>query len=31
MQFSLLGRYVGNVCDGKLTRYPSWKVGGVDG
>jgi len=25
MQFSCDGRYVGNVCDGKLTRYPAWR------
>ncbi len=26
MQFSCRGRYIGNVCDGTLTRYPSWKA-----
>ena len=25
MQFSCDGRYVANVCEGKLTRYPSWR------
>ncbi len=24
MQFSYRGRYVGNVCEGTLPRYPSW-------
>jgi hypothetical protein len=24
MQFSVNRRYVGNVCDGKLLRYPAW-------
>ncbi len=24
MQFSVRGRYIANVCDGTLTRYPSW-------
>ncbi len=24
MQFSYQSRYVGNVCEGKLTRYPAW-------
>jgi hypothetical protein len=24
MQFSHAGRYVGNVCEGKLTRYGAW-------
>jgi hypothetical protein len=24
MQFSCQGRYVANVADGKLTRYPAW-------
>ena len=27
MQFSYRGRYIANVCDGTLTRYPSWNVG----
>ena len=26
MQFSCDGRYVANVCEGRLTRYPSWKA-----
>jgi hypothetical protein len=30
MQFSCRGRYIGNVCDGTLTRYPSWKAVGLD-
>ncbi len=25
MQFNCDGRYVANVCDGKLTRYPAWR------
>lgn len=25
MQFSCRGRYFANVCEGKLTRYPSWQ------
>ncbi len=25
MQFSLNRRYIGNVCEGKLLRYPAWK------
>jgi hypothetical protein len=25
MQFTCDGRYVANVCDGKLTRYPAWR------
>jgi hypothetical protein len=24
MQFSCQNRYVGNVCEGSLTRYPAW-------
>ncbi len=24
MQFSCKGRYIGNVCEGKLLRYPLW-------
>jgi hypothetical protein len=24
MQFSCKGRYIGNVCEGKLLRYPAW-------
>ena len=26
MQFSCDGRYVANVCEGKLTRYPAWRT-----
>lgn len=26
MQFSCDGRYVANVCEGTLTRYPSWRA-----
>lgn len=26
MQFSCDGRYVANVCDGKLTRHPAWRA-----
>ena len=29
LQFSCRGRYVGNVCDGVLTRYPSWRSLGL--
>lgn len=29
MQFSWEGRYIANVCDGTLTRYPSWKAAGL--
>lgn len=29
MQFSFRGRYVGNVCEGRLTRYPAWKAEGL--
>ncbi len=29
MQFSFAGRYVANVCEGKLTRYPMWKGKGL--
>jgi hypothetical protein len=29
MQFSCRGRYFANVCDGRLTRYPSWKALGL--
>jgi len=25
MQFSCGGRYLGNVCEARLTRYPAWK------
>jgi len=24
MQFSYLGQYIANVCEGKLLRYPAW-------
>jgi ABC-type amino acid transport substrate-binding protein len=26
MQFRCRGRYVANVCEGKLVRYPAWKA-----
>lgn len=26
MQFSCGGRYIGNVCEGKLTRYAAWQA-----
>lgn len=26
MQFSHQGRYIGNVCDAQLTRYPAWRA-----
>lgn len=26
MQFSYKGRYIGNVCEGKLIRYPAWRA-----
>lgn len=29
MQFRIQGRYVGNVCEGKLLRYPAWKALGL--
>jgi hypothetical protein len=29
MQFKFRGRYIGNVCDGNLMRYPSWKGMGL--
>jgi hypothetical protein len=29
MQFSVHGRYIGNVAEGKLTRYPAWKAQGL--
>ena len=29
MQFSTRGRYFANVCEGKLTRYPAWKLEGL--
>jgi hypothetical protein len=29
MQFSYQGRYVGNVCEGQLLRYPAWQQLGL--
>ena len=29
MQFSFQGRYVGNVSEGKLVRYPTWSALGL--
>ena len=29
MQFSSAGRYVGNLCEGKLMRYPAWTALGL--
>jgi hypothetical protein len=29
MQFSFQGSYVGNVCEGKLVRYPAWEKLGL--
>jgi hypothetical protein len=29
MQFSYRGRYIGNVCEGTLMRYPGWKSAGL--
>jgi|HubBroStandDraft_1064217.scaffolds.fasta_scaffold392861_2 hypothetical protein len=29
MQFRYRGRYIGNVCDGTLMRYPGWKAAGL--
>ena len=29
MQFRFEGRYVANVCEGELVRYPSWKAKGL--
>jgi hypothetical protein len=29
MQFRFEGRYVANVCEGELLRYPSWKAKGL--
>jgi hypothetical protein len=26
MQFSYRGRYVANVCEGELYRYPAWRA-----
>ncbi len=31
MQFSCQGRYVGNVCEGRLTRYGAWRDLGLGG
>lgn len=29
MQFSVQGQYIGNVAEGKLTRYPAWQRQGL--
>jgi len=29
MQFRVHGRYIGNVCEGTLLRYPGWKSAGL--
>ncbi len=29
MQFSCAGRYIANVCEGKLLRYPAWNALGL--
>jgi hypothetical protein len=29
MQFSCQNRYVANVCEGDLTRYPAWHALGL--
>jgi hypothetical protein len=29
MQFSFRGSYIGNVCEGKLRRYPAWEKLGL--
>jgi len=29
MQFSVAGRYVGNVCEGELVRYAAWSALGL--
>ena len=29
MQFSCQGRYIANVCEGRLTRYPAWRSLGL--
>ncbi len=29
MQFRVRGRYIGNVCEGQLMRYPAWKSLGL--
>jgi len=26
MQFNCAGHYIGNVCEGRLLRYPAWRV-----
>ncbi len=26
MQFKCTGRYIGNICEGKLLRYPAWRA-----
>ncbi len=31
MQFRCKGRYIGNVCDGELLRYPAWRALGLPG
>jgi len=31
MQFSHAGRYVGNVCEGKLARYGNWRELRIEG
>lgn len=31
MQFASQGRYIGNVCEGRLTRYGAWKDLRLDG
>lgn len=30
MQFRVRGKYIGNVCEGTLMRYPSWKALQID-
>jgi hypothetical protein len=29
LQFSYRSRYIANVCEGRLTRYPAWKRAGL--
>ncbi len=29
MQFRVRGRYIANVCEGRLTRYPGWTAAGL--
>ncbi len=29
LQFRAKGKYIANVCEGRLTRYPSWKALGL--